>query len=387
MTSTQGVTPFQVAWSEADMSALLKNVSEAVIPPAPEGAGWSLGCDRDFLVKFRDYWVKDYDWRAAMAELNRYPQFTAEIDGLSVHFLHVKGEGANPRPLIMTHGWPGSIYEFYDVIDKLTHPSKYGGRAEDAFTLVMPSLPGYGFSGKPTTPIGPRAIANMWNTLMTQVLGYETYLAQGGDWGSFVTSMLGLEHGGPVKAIHLNMLALRNATPPQNEEEVAWFKVSEGSKARLSGYSALQMMKPMSLSFLSAGNPLGQAAWILERFHDWSDLREGDLEDVYGLDHLITNIMIYVMNDAFQSSIWLYNGMFPEKILPLPEGVKCETPTGYAAFPMDHVAPLPPRSRVELTHNLVHWTPMDKGGHFAAMEQPDLFAGDVFDWAAKVWPV
>jgi pimeloyl-ACP methyl ester carboxylesterase len=206
--------PFKVDWSEADVAHVLDRVRAYRFPQIPAGAGWALGCDADFLKRIVGYWTDAYDWRAAMAELNRYPQFTAAIDGFDIHFLHVVGEADGKRPLIITHGWPGSHYEFWSVIDKLAYPSKHGGKAEDAFDLVIPSLPGFGFSSKPDKPFGQRATARLFNTLMTEVLGYDTYLAQGGDWGSLVTGFLGLDHGAHARAIHLNMLGLRSATPP-----------------------------------------------------------------------------------------------------------------------------------------------------------------------------
>lgn len=380
--------PFSIGWTSAEVGALKQRLASAEIPHAPEGSGWALGCDRDFLVKLRDYWLHQYDWEAAMADLNRYPQFIAEVDGLEIHFIHVTGEGSSNRPLLMTHGWPGSTYEFWHVIDRLTRPSRHGGRAEDAFDLVMPSLPGYGFSGKPAHPIGPMATAALWDKLMTQVLGYPAYLAQGGDWGSIVTAKLGLHYPQSVRGIHLNMVALRSEMPPQDDAQAAWMQKSALAYQMLSGYSMVQMMKPMSLIYLSAGNPLGQAAWIIERFHDWADLSDGDIEQVFGLDHLITNLMIYLMTDSFASSIYFYNGLVREGRLDLPAGTKCAVPLGIAAFPGDALLPVPPRSRVELVaDNLMHWTDMPGGGHFAAMEKPEAFAGDVATWAAKVWSV
>ena len=379
--------PFNVSWTQTEVDALKRQLASAQVPPAPEGAGWSLGCDQDFLLRFRDYWIDGYDWQAEVASLNCYPQFIAEVDGMPIHFIHVKGEAEGRRPLLLTHGWPGSHYEFWDVIDRLAFPSRHGGAAADAFDLVVPSLPGYAFSGKPTQPIGPKTTAALWDKLMTQVLGYPAYLAQGGDWGSIVTGNLGLNHGANVRGIHLNMVALRSALPPQNDAEVQWAQKSMLAYQMLSGYSMVQMMKPMSLAYLAVGNPLGQAAWILERFHDWSDLSQGDLESVYGLDHLITNIMLYVMNDSFESAIWFYNGLIREGRLELPAGTQCTVPLGIAAFPGDALMPVPPRSRVELVaSDLMHWTDMPGGGHFAAMEKPELFAADVTAWGAKVWP-
>jgi pimeloyl-ACP methyl ester carboxylesterase len=380
------MTPFEVSWTEHEVADLKARLAACALPPAPEGAGWALGCDRDFLERFRRHWLEVYDWRAAMAELNRHPQYLAEIDGLAIHFVQVKGEAAGARPLLLTHGWPGSHYEFWDVIDRLAFPSRHGGRPQEAFHLVIPSLPGYAFSGKPAQPIGPKATAAMWNRLMTTTLGYERYLAQGGDWGSVVTSQLGLNHAPAVRAIHLNMCGLRSEAPPQNDAEQAWMQRAGQAQQRLSGYSAVQMMKPLSLAWATAGNPLGQAAWILERFHDWADLSGGDVDSVFGLDHLITNAMLYVMTDSFPSAIWFYHGLIREGGINLAPGRRCETPTGFAAFPGDTLMPAPPRSRIELLYNLVHWSEPADGGHFAAMEKPAVFAADVRAWADKVWP-
>ncbi|RYY25919.1 MAG: epoxide hydrolase [Sphingomonadales bacterium] len=371
------VQTFRVAWTEGEIDALKRRLADCPLPPAPDGAGWALGCDRDFLERFRAHWLNDYDWHAAMADLNRYPQFIAEIDGQAIHFVHLESKTANPRPLILTHGWPGSYYEFWGVIERLS---------DAGFDLVIPSLPGYGFSGKPSQPIGPTGTAVLWHKLMVNVLGYPEYLAQGGDWGSLVTGQIGLNHAGRgVRGIHLNMAGLRSAEPPQNDAEMAWTQIGAGKQQMLGGYASVQMMKPLSIGWLAAGNPLGQAAWILERFHDWADLREGDIESVFGMDHLITNAMLYVMTDSFASSAWFYHGLIREGRITLKPGERCETPTGFAAFP-DQLQPPPPRSRIDLCFNLMHWSEPAKGGHFAAMEQPAAFAEDIIQWAEKVWP-
>ncbi len=312
-----------------------------------------------------------------MIDLNRYPQFIAEIDGQAIHFVHVESGAADARPLLLTHGWPGSHYEFWSVIEPLTAAG---------FDLVIPSLPGYGFSGKPAQPIGPKRAAALWDRLMRDVLGYEQYLAQGGDWGSIVTAQIGMNHADGARGIHLNMLGLRSTAPPQNDAEGAWMAKSGAAQQMLGGNSAVQMMKPLSLGWLGAGNPLGQAAWILERFHDWADLSQGDLEAVFGLDLLITNVMLYVTTDSFASSLWFYHGLIREVGIKVAAGERCEVPTGFAAFPGDALMPPPPKSRVELCFNLVHWTEPGAGGHFAAMEKPETFAADVIEWAGKVWP-
>ncbi len=382
--------PFSVQWPAQDIARLKAQLAAVELPEAPAGAGWSLGCDTAFLERFRTYLLHDLDWAKAQATLNRYPQFIATVDGVDIHFVHVKGECENARPLLLTHGWPGSHFEFWDVIEVLSRPSAHGGRREDAFDLIIPTLPGYGFSARPAQPIGPKTTAVLWDRLMTQVLGYPAYLAQGGDWGALVTAQIGLASPA-VRGIHLNLLGLRSEAAPQNAAEAAWAAKAAQAYALLSGYSMVQMRKPMSLALASAGNPLGQAAWILERFHDWSDLSERAFEEVFPLEHLAINALLYLMPDAagqgrFDSSLWFYNGMVREGGINVAPGQRCEVPMGYANFPGDALMPPPPQSRAELCFNLVHWTDMPRGGHFAAMEQPGLFTADVTAFADKVWP-
>jgi len=377
-------TPFQVRWDEPIVTHVLARVAAYPFPISPEGGGWSYGCDADYLKALCAYWTEGYDWRAAEAELNRYPQFTARVEDFDLHFVHVVGEAGGKRPLLITHGWPGSHYEFWDVIDGLAFPSRHGGQAEDAFDLVIPSLPGFGFSSKPKRPVGQRVTARLFNTLMTEVLGYETYLAQGGDWGGRVTAFLGLDHGAQVKAIHLNMMGLRAAGPPQGEEEIAWAQRGAAQMQALGAYFQLQASKPQSLAWAMADNPVGQAAWIVERFHDWSDLREKPFEEVYSMDRLLTNIMIYVMTGSFTTSVWYYRALFEEGAFALPPGQRVETPTAFANFPGEALYQAPPRSYAERVYNVTRWTDMPRGGHFAAMEAPDLFVEDVRAWARTV---
>ena len=377
-------TPFEVNWTEAEVGAVLERVRAYRFPPAPTGGGWTYGCDADFLKRLCVHWTDGYDWRAAMATLNRYPQFTARIEDFDIHFLHVVGEAGGKRPLIITHGWPGSHFEFWDVIDKLAFPSKHGGKAEDAFDLVIPSLPGFGFSSKPDKPFGQRATARLFNTLMTEVLGYDTYLAQGGDWGSLVTGFLGLDHSDHARAIHLNMLGIRSATSPQGEAEQAWAGRIAANQAALAAYFQLQATKPQSLAWAMADNPVGQAAWIVERFHDWSDLRTKAFEEVFTLDQLLTNVMIYVMTDSFTTSVWYYRAVMEEFSAVLAPGVRVEVPTAFANFPGEPLYQPPPRSLAERAYNLTRWTDLPRGGHFAAMEEPDLYVEDVRAWAAAL---
>jgi pimeloyl-ACP methyl ester carboxylesterase len=379
------IAPFRVQWHAAAVGEVLERVRGYPWPPAPEADdGWAYGCDGAFLKGLCEYWLGGYDWRAAEAELNRWPQFTARIEDFDIHFVHVVGEANGQRPLLLSHGWPGSHYEFWGAIEKLAYPTRHGGKAEDAFDLVIPSLPGFGFSSKPKKPFGQRATARLFNTLMTQVLGYDRYLAQGGDWGALVTSCLGYDHAAHVRAIHLNMMSLRPFGGPKTDAESAWVARQSGMMDVLGAYFRLQASKPQSLAWLGAGNPVGQAAWIVERFYDWCDRREAKFEDVFTRDQLLTNVMIYVMTGSFTTGAWYYRALLEEGGVRLKEGERCETPTAFANFPGEALYAAPPRSWAERAYNIVRWTDQENGGHFAAMEQPDLFVADVRAWAAAV---
>lgn len=378
-------TPFTVAFDEAKVQRVLDQVRTYPWPRTPMVAdGWSLGCDGEFLQDICAYWTGGFDWRATVQTLNRYPQFTARVEDFDLHFVHVVGEADGRRPLLLSHGWPGSHYEFWDAIDQLAYPSRHGGRAEDAFDLVIPSLPGFGFSSKPNAPIGQRTTGRLFNTLMTQTLGYDRYLAQGGDWGGVITSWLGLDHAAHVRGIHLNMIGFRPPGAPTTPEEIAW-ATREGAMMDVFGaYLRLQVSKPQSLAWLGAGNPVGQAAWILERFHDWSDRQTAAFEATFTRDQLLTNIMIYVMTDSFTTAAWYYRGFIEEGGNALAEGQRCEVPTAFADFPNEPIYTAPPRSWAERAYTIARWTRMPRGGHFAAMEQPVLFAEELAAWGREI---
>ncbi len=377
------IKPFAVDWDAGEVEAMLRRIGDYPWPIEPEGTGdWTYGCDGTYLRDLCAHWTDRYDWRAAVAELNRFPQFTARVEDFDLHFVHVVGEAGGKRPLILTHGWPGSHYEFWGVIEKLTFPSRFGGDPADAFDLVVPSLPGYGFSSKPARPIGQRATARLFDTLMTEVLGYPSYLAQGGDWGAYVTSWIGHDHGAHARAIHLNMLAFRPHGGVQGEDEKAWAAKGAVAQNAKGAYANLQMTKPQSLAWLGAGNPVGQAAWIAERFHDWSDLGVKSMDEVHPKDALLTNIMLYVMTGSFTTAAWYYRGLVDEGVRALGEGERCETPTAFANFPAEFIS-APPRTLAERAYNVSRWTDMPRGGHFAAMEEPDLFIDDVRAWARE----
>ena len=378
------IKPFQVKWTEAQVGTILDQVRTYPWPIAPQvDNGWAYGCDAGYLKGLCDHWTGGFDWRAAMANLNRFPQFTARVEDFDLHFLHVIGEAGGKRPLLITHGWPGSHFEFWGAIEKLAFPSRFGGDPADAFDLVIPSLPGFGFSSKPTKPIGQRATARLFNILMTKVLGYDNYLAQGGDWGGLVTSWLGHDHGAHARAIHLNMMGFRPFGGPKDEAEIAWLSRQGAMMDLLGAYFRLQASKPQSIAWMAAGNPVGQAAWIIERFYDWSDLREKSLDQAHSKDAMLTNIMIYVMTGSFTTGAWYYRGLLEEGGVNFQEGERCETPTAFANFPGEPLYTAPPRTWAERAYNIVRWSEMPRGGHFAAMEEPDLYVADVREWARQ----
>ena len=372
--------PFHVDWTDETVQPVLDRVRAYRFPPCPEGEGWRYGCDAGFLRRFCDYWSEEYDWRAAVERLNRFPQFIAEVDGVSLHFVHLVGEAEGRRPLLITHGWPGSYREFWKIAEPLAFPSRHGGRAEDAFDLVIPSLPNFGFSAKPERTIDPRRAAALLDGLMTRVLGYGRYRAHGGDWGALVTSCLGLDHAAHLEAIHLTMMFPRPAASPETLDELAWASAMQSIEQPMGGYRHLQGSRPQSLSWAIGDSPVGQAAWILERFHDWADLRERRFEDVFTLEELVDTVMIYVMTGAFHSSIRFYAAAMETGIRTLQPGQRVEVATAFACFP-DALHPWPPRDYAGKGFNVSRWTAMPHGGHFPALEAPGLLVADLREWA------
>jgi microsomal epoxide hydrolase len=296
---------------------------------------------------------------------------------MDIHFIHEKGSGTNPTPLLLMHGWPGSIVEFIHIIKKLAHPEKFGGNENDAFDVIVPSLPGFGFSGRPSHPIGPRKIGEVLNQLMTKKLGYKNYLAQGGDWGATICNWLAYDHSEHCKAIHINCLTMRHPEGPQNKEERDWQNRFDKDQIIQDGYRTQQATKPQTLSYGMMDSPIGVAAWIIEKMHGWSDLKNDNIESVYSKDTLLFNIMIYIVTKTFNTASWIYYGRREEGGRFFPKNFKkIQVPTGIAIFPAE-MSEWPPRSYVERIFNVKHWKKMKKGGHFASMEQPDIFIKDL----------
>ena len=369
--------PFKVAIPQAKLDAIMARVAAFSMPDTPAGGGWAYGAAPEFMSGLIAHWKDGFDWRAAEAGLNRFPQFQAQVGDLDIHFVHEKGSQGSPRALILSHGWPGSYFEFLHLVEKLAHPERFGGRAEDGFDVVVPSLPGYGFSSKPARPISPRTVATYFDALMTGSLGYKTYLAQGGDWGSAVSGWLAYEGAGCAGA-HLNMLGWRSpGVGPETDEEKAHAMQSAGLFEAEGAYFRLHSTKPSTLAYALMDSPVGVAAWIGEKFHGWSDLRKGGFEAAYTKDQLLTNIMIYLVSDTFATATWLYRGLFEDQSgAAVPLGARIEKPMGLARFPID-IIPMPPRSMVERMMNVVHWSEMTEGGHFAALERPDFLVEDI----------
>lgn len=353
-----------------DLGARLANTR---FPDAETVEDWDQGIPLGYVRELSDYWRDDYDWRRCEAALNAWPHHLIEIDGLDIHFLHIHSPEPDARPLLMTHGWPGSVLEFIDVIGPLTDPVAHGGKAADAFHLILPSLPGYGFSGKPTAPgWGVETIATAWHELMT-ALGYDAWYAQGGDWGSAVTATIAMQELGGCKGIHVNMVF---APPPpevmQNptEEEQAGLARLGWYQAKDNGYAILQASRPQTLGYGLADSPVGQMAWILEKFHGWSDC-DGHPETVFSRDHLLDNVMLYWLTNSAASSARLYWQSFHNR-----DAKPVHLPMGGSVSPKDILVPSR-RWAGSLFKNIVYWNRLDNGGHFAAMERPALFVDEL----------
>lgn len=377
------MTPFKVEWPAESVDALRARVRSYRPTNLPDDSDWSYGCDPQVLRELCVYWTDHFDVDATIEDLNRFPQFTTTIDGLMLHVVHVRGESQGKRPLMLIHGWPGSTYEFWPAVEALAFPSRTGGRAEDAFDVVIPSLPGYGFSAKPERPIDPRRIGGLFNTLMHEVLGYDRYLVHGTDWGAVIGPWMALDHARSLRGLHTDYLGIIPEDVPLDDVEQRWMHDSADHEKRLGAYSHLQSTRVQSLAYAMQDNPVAQAAWILERFHDWADLREQSLIDVFGRDRLITSIMLYVMTDTFATSTWIYTASDREKNKVQPKGRRIEVPTGYASWP-DPRHPAVPRSLVERACDLVHWSEQPRGGHFPPTEAPEAFVADLRAWARRI---
>jgi microsomal epoxide hydrolase len=356
---------FRIEVPDADLDDLHQRLGRTRWPNQIAGIDWEQGTPLGYLRALVDYWCSGYDWRAAEARLNSHDQFVTEVDGQRIHFLHIPSRHEGALPLVLSHGWPGSIVEFLDVIGPLTEPPD----ASDAFSLVIPSLPGYGFSG-PTTTRGwsPRRMAAGFATVMDR-LGYHRYGVQGGDWGSMISSNLADLEPDRVVGLHLNFLRV----PPPKGEQGPAHEPADRFEATGSGYQQIQSTKPQTIGYLLDDSPAGLAGWIVEKFREWSDCG-GDPERSFTKDQLLTNVMIYWLTRTGTSAARLYWEMRQAGREALPQE-PVTVPTGVANFPAELARS--ERSWAQRRYNIVHWTYPERGGHFAAMEVPDLFVEDV----------
>ena len=359
-----------------------------------DNGSWASGTDPAFLAELVEYWRHGYDWQRCQEAINRWPNYLVDIGPQRLHFIREPGteieDAPRPLPLVISHGWPGSIVEFLHIIDVLAHPENHGGDPLDAFDVIVPSLPGYGFSAPPVRvdgslgPIGPRAIAALWHKLVHEKLNYRRpYGAQGGDWGAVVSSWLAFDHPkqdeSGVLGLHLNMMGLRPGidlgTAKLSAAEQAWLAKMGGALDDKTAYQRIQATRPQTLGVALADSPVGLAAWIVEKFHGWSDCG-GDPHNRFSMDLLLDNIMVYWLTGTAGTATWLYRGVTEQKPRALPEGQRVETPTAFAAFPAD-IAPAPPKEWIERAFNLRRHTIMPSGGHFAALEEPGLLVEDI----------
>jgi len=373
---SEKITPFRIGIPDDDLADLRLRLQRTRWPEPATVQDWSQGVPLAYLQELCRYWADDYQWRDREATLNQFPQFRTAIDGLEIHFLHVISPEPGAFPVVLTHGWPGSVAEFTDVIGPLTDPVAHGGAASDAFHLVIPSLPGFGFSDKPTAAgWGRERIADAWATLMAR-LGYDRYGAQGGDWGASISGQLGVRHPKHVAGVHVNLISGR-PDPAQTEftaeEQQALAKMRKRFAHHQrweTGYYVLQSSRPQTLGYGLTDSPAGQCAWILEKFFSWTDC-DGDPVSAFGADRMLDNITLYWLSATATSSARLY-----WEAPPAPFETRVDVPSGASIFPRELGSPFRPWAERTFT-DLRYWNELDRGGHFAAFEQPGLFTQEV----------
>jgi len=370
---SQAITPFKIAIPDAALADLKRRLEATRWPDAETVADWSQGIPLAYVKTLHGYWKDRYDWRAREALLNRFPQFKTTVEGIGIHFIHVRSQHSSATPLVLTHGWPGSIAEFQKVIEPLVDPTVHGGAASDAFHVVCPTLPGYGFSDRPTKPgWNTERIADAWNALM-QRLGYRNYVAQGGDWGAVVTTQIGLRHAGPCRGIHLNMPIVA----PDPDTMASLTDLEKSALAGFqhyndwdSGYSKEQSTRPQTVGYGLADSPAGQLAWIVEKFWAWMDC-DGHPENVLTKDELLDNVMLYWLTNSAASSARLYWESF-NSVNRDPVAIA----TGISMFPKE-IFRCSRRWAEKRFTKLVYWNELARGGHFAAFEQPETFVREL----------
>lgn len=372
--------PFAIHADAGVLQDLTDRLARTRWPDEVDGARWDYGTNRGYLQELLEYWRTEFDWLKQERLLNELPQYVVTIDGLNVHFVHVRGAGANPLPLVITHGWPSSFVEMYKIIDPLASPTQHGGDSSDAFDVVIPSLPGFGFSGRPANR-GVTHADRLWRKLMTEVLGYHHFVAHGGDVGARVTSALGRFHNDVVRAIHIGSIHLDWPEPLPQEADLSAAERNYLERVRRwekeeGAYEEIQATRPQTLAYGLNDSPVGLAAWIVEKFRAWSDC-DGNVESRFTKDELLTNVMIYWLTQTIGSSMRRYFEVRHHPApTPLKLGERIEAPTGVAMFPGEKDL-LVPREWAERCYNVTSWTDMPRGGHFPALEEPELLVEDL----------
>jgi pimeloyl-ACP methyl ester carboxylesterase len=373
------LTEFKCKISQPVVDDLKIRISQTRWTDEIKGSGWQFGANLSYIKELADYWLNEFDWRKTEDEINQYPNFIAEIDGIKIHFLHIKGKGKISLPLIITHGWPGSFLEMNKLIDPLTTDPEY------SFDLIIPSIPGFGFSQKFNVPgCNLWFISDLWSKLI-KVLGYEKVFAQGGDFGAGISTALALKHPENVLGLHLNYIhssyfPFLSQSENLTEEEIQYQKKSELWYTTEGAYSHQHKTKPITLAYALNDSPVGLCAWIVEKFYSWSDCH-GNIESIFTKDELLSNVCLYWFTETIHSSIRLYHES-SQAPLHFLENDFINLPVGIARFHKEE--PFPPRKFIERGYNVQHWTDFPAGGHFAALEQPVLLANDILQFAKNL---
>jgi pimeloyl-ACP methyl ester carboxylesterase len=367
--------PFRIAVDDAAIIDLNERLARTRWPDEIESSQWNYGTNKAFLRRLCDYWHGSFDWRGIEARLNALPQFLLSVDGTPVHFIHIKGRGPAPKPLLLTHGWPSTCFEYVKVVGPLSDPAAHGADPADAFDLVIPSIPGFTFSPAATQPgMRPAKRAGLWTELMA-ALGYDRFFAHGSDWGSYLTALLGYRHPQHIRGLHMTAVSMgsaRHERAQKTPEEAKRARAMKRYRNRENGYQAIQSTKPQTLAYALSDSPAGIASWIVEKWRAWSDC-DGDVERRFSKDELLTNIALYWFTNSINGSMRLYyeNAAAP---VVLHQGERIGVPCGFQLFPKDGSAG---RARAEQDFNVVRWSEMDRGGHFPALEEPTLLVDDL----------
>lgn len=392
---TSTIHPFVIDIPDAKLDAIDQRVRAfnwSQWKEPPDAGDWRYGPPADYMRDLCRHWTEHYDWRRHERQMNAVPNFLTNIDGIDLHYVYERGSGSDPMPLLIAHGWPYSFHSYTHLIERLAHPERFGGRVEDAFSVVVPSYPGYDFSAPPGAPMGPRAIGFVFDRLMAR-LGFDRYAVHGGDWGAHITSLLAFHAPERIIGIHSTALAQREAgaeqltghvPPGASDEDRAFIEKEYAIWAQEGAYSQIHATKPAKLGYAMFDSPVGVAAWIVEAFHAWSDRRQRAFTDLFSFDQLLTEVMLYLVSDAFPTSTWIYGAKRHEE-MSLPEGQRVTVPTAIAAFP-DPVFPVPSLQAVERSHDVVQYTQMPSGGHFPFYEEPDLLVEDLLAFRRRVTP-